>query len=256
MKLPIIIGSKAYGSKKAAKENYSRILNQYEFGESVSDEHYHEILDLVKYYVSNKRLENGEERTHLNSESGETNAQKVKPVIIQDVRIAKFQFNTKCFEIVPSEGEPLIISYRHFVDSPKVNSRSVFNRVCRNTVQKDLISVKQSYFKKHAISGKAPCQKSKIYFTYENLVVDHRQPNTFSVIVDRFIELNGLDVNLVEYEIKPHSLTQFKDSNLSDSFRKYHEEKALLRIVDKALNLSRSGFARLKPMKDDLRITD
>jgi hypothetical protein len=42
------------------------------------------------------------------------------------------------------------------------------------------------------------CQESKELEKYEELNVDHRQPNTFSVIVDRFVELNRLDIEKIE----------------------------------------------------------
>lgn len=256
MKPPIIIGRRTFKTKKAAKEHYSSILNAYQFGDSLSDEHYHEVFDLIQYYFSMKESHTTERNTYSEAEATVPKNVADNPVIIQDIRVAKFQFNNKCFEVVPSIREPLIISYRHFIDLPKTSKRSVFNKVCRNTIQADLIRVKQAYFKDKAIGGKAPCQETKILLEYENLVVDHRQPNTFSVIVDRFIELKNINLDTVNYEVLPTSLTQFSDRKLADLFREYHKEKALLRVVDKSLNMSRSGLSRLKPLKDDLKIIE
>lgn len=177
-------------------------------------------------------------------------------IFIKDIRIARFEFNTKCFEFVPSIGEPAIISYRIFVDKPKINEKSLFNKVCRNIIQADLIRVKQEYFKEKAKNSLAPCQETKKFLKFEDLAVDHRQPNTLSVIIDRFIELNKIELDKIEYKTEPNKLTVFKSEDLSLSFRQYHKEKALLRVVDKKLNSSRSGLARLKPMKDDLRINN
>jgi hypothetical protein len=254
MRRPLIIGNKNFQTKKAAKEFYSKILNSYDFGKSLSDEHYNDMMDLMDFYyttienntisLNEKIIENEHDDLELNRDD----------FYIRDIRIARFQFNTKCFELVPSFGEPEIISYRYFIDNHQVTNMSVFIRVCRNTIQDDLIKLKQDFFKKNSKNSMAPCQESKRFFAFEDLVVDHRQPNTLSVIIDRFIEVNKIDIDKVEYTINPNKLTDFKDENLKNTFRIYHKDKALLRIVDKNLNASRSGLARLKQMKDDLRI--
>lgn len=250
---PIIIGNKNFGTKKAAKEFYSTILNSYNFGQSLSEEHYYDLLDLVEYYRSGN-IDINEHKVKQLTENDKNENQE--PIFIKDIRIARYEFNTRCFELVPSVGEPLIISYRVFIDKPKVNNKAVFSKVCRNTIQADLVSVKQAYFKDKAKDSMAPCQESKKYLKYEDIVVDHRQPNTLSVIIDRFIELHNIDVEKIEYNSQPKKLTEFKDLILTNKFREYHKEKALLRVVEKKLNSSRSGLARLKPMKDDLKISN
>lgn len=75
-----------------------------------------------------------------------------------------------------------------------------------------------------------------------------------SVIIDRFIEAFSIDVDQVEYKYTSGKVTLFEDEELANNFRQYHKEKALLRIVSKRLNLSRSGMARLKEMKNDIKI--
>lgn len=250
---PIIIGNKNFGTKKAAKEYYSSILNSYNFGQSLSEEHYYDLMDLVEYY-RNENEDSAEEKQNQTNIIEKDENEVVEPIFVKDIRIARYEFNTRCFELVPSKGEPLIISYRIFIDKPKINDKAIFCKVCRNTIQADLVSVKQEYFKEKAKDGMAPCQESKKYFNYEDLVVDHRQPNTLSVIIDRFIELYNIDVDKIEYKSEPKKLTEFKDTNLAKKFREYHKEKALLRVVEKKLNSSRSGLARLKQMKDDLKI--
>lgn len=246
MRIPIIIGNKNFGTKKAAKEYYSAILNSYNFGESLNNLHYNDLIDLLQYYLTyTNKVDKPKEKTA--TEKKEKNNET--DFFIQDVSIARFTFKTKCLEFVPSIGEPLIISYRVFVDKPKINERATFSKVCRNTIQADLIKVKQDYFKKRAKNFKAPCQESKKFLQFEDLVVDHRQPNTLSVIIDRFIK-----VKKIEYKSDLNKLSEFKNQELAKSFREYHTEKALLRVVDKNLNSSRSGLARLKPMKVDIKI--
>lgn len=84
--------------------------------------------------------------------------------------------------------------------------------------------------------------------------IDHRQPNTFSVIIDRFIEIKQLDINEIEYEVVIDSVYTFKDRKLAEDFREYHKNKANLRLVKKDNNLGRSYQARLGRQKKDLTI--
>jgi len=89
---------------------------------------------------------------------------------------------------------------------------------------------------------------------WKELVVDHRQPNTFSIIVDRFIELNNIDIKSTEYIEIFDGVYNFKDEKISNKFRDYHKEKANLRIVKKGKNSGRAHQARVKQQKKDLRI--
>lgn len=255
MRIPLVIGDKEYKTKKSALEHYSKILNSYDFGDSLNDQHYDDLIDLINHYVDyiiNKEpTQNSDQASEVETTQAESDKSEI---YVADIRIAKFQFNTKCFEVVYSNDDTWIISYRVFINKTKTSPRSLFIKVCRNTIQSDLIKIKQDYFSKYSNKSKAPCQESKEFFRYEDLVVDHRQPNTLSVIIDRFIEVFEIDVDIIDYKASPDQLTLFKDESLSNKFREYHKDKALLRIVEKSLNLSRTGMARLKEMKDDIKI--
>lgn len=251
MKKLIIIGDKTFPTKKSAKTYFSDILNSYDFDESLSNNHCLDLVNLLNYYLSGSKNETLQGQKTTNKK---TQAESNEDFYIKDIRIARFQFNTKCFEFVPSIGNAIILSYKSLIDKPKINQRTIFNRVCRYTIQDDLIKVKQDYFKQNSKNSKAPCQESKKFFKFEDLEVDHRQPNTLSVIIDRFIELNQIEIDKVEYKFEPYKLSSFKSSKLTKSFKDYHKDKALLRVVEKSLNHSRSGLARLQVMKDDLKI--
>lgn len=136
------------------------------------------------------------------------------------------------------------------------NQTTKFSRACRCAIAEDMWNVKLSYFQKHSKKGRVKCQETKELLKWEELNVDHRQPNTFSVIVDRFIEINQIDIGNIEY-IKNETdgaSDCFKDEELIYKFRKYHKEKANLRIIMKKLNLGRSHQARIKTQKKDLKI--
>ena len=53
------------------------------------------------------------------------------------------------------------------------------------------------------------------------------------MIVDRFKELNKIDVNTIEYTTDSHNHVVFQDASLAKAFVAYHKEKARLRLVRK-----------------------
>ena len=114
--------------------------------------------------------------------------------------------------------------------------------------------VKLKYFQLNSKKGQVKCQETGELHKWVDLVVDHRQPNTFSMIVDRFKEVRQIDINKVEYDYDEGNKLLFKDLQLMEDFVKYHKEKANLRIVKKERNLSRTGMARVKQSTNDLKI--
>ena len=52
MRAPIVIGNKSYKLKKDALTYYQTMLNSYNFGDSVSEEHFDDLIDLLNYDIS------------------------------------------------------------------------------------------------------------------------------------------------------------------------------------------------------------
>jgi hypothetical protein len=232
LRKPIQIGNIGFATKKAALNHYKEILNSYDYEESLSPKDFGDILNLLE--------------THP----------QVKDKIgigIEKVKVVKLKYNTKSFELVRIDGSKEYFSYTKRINAPKTDFAK-FRDVCRKTIQEDLRKVKLSYFEKHSKSGKVKCQKTGELLKWEDLSVDHRQPNTFSVIVDRFVELKNLDVKLIEYLKINGDQDEFVDEKLKSEFKSYHKEKANLRIISKTLNLGRSFQARVNRQKKDLRI--
>jgi len=239
----IQIGEKVYKYKKDALNHYKGILNSYKFGESLNEKDFNDLIDLIEYdnsFLTNEILED------------DINNKDEKEII--DIIIEKVQFNTKCFKVIYSDYSWWQISYIYMINRPKENPDSLFNIACRGAIQNDIRDVKKKYFFHNSIKGFVKCQETNQLSKWEELAVDHRQPNTFSVIVDRFKELNNIDVAKVEFEINDENKMVFKDNELSLKFRNYHKEKANLRIVRKECNLSRTGMARIKRTNNDLTI--
>jgi len=177
-----------------------------------------------------------------------------KEVEIIDIKVSQVQFKTKCFEIFYNDETSHYISYLMIINNTKYSPEKLFNVACRNSIHSDIKSVKQEYFDRNSVEGQVKCQESGILSTWTELVVDHRQPNTFSIILDRFKEIYRIDLDLIEYTTNEQNHIIFQDNKWSEDFKNYHKEKASLRIVRKECNSSRTGMARLKRTSKDLTI--
>jgi len=228
----INIGERKFLTKKEALNHYKGILNSYDFGELINEQDFLEVLALLE--------------THPRKE-------EKKGVGIKQIRIAKLKYKTKAFELVRLDGSTEYFSY-----TKRINARRTimtkFSEACRKAIQEDLRGVKQAYFDKHSKNGKVRCQETNELLFWEQLNVDHRQPNTFSVILDRFIELNNINLEKIEYVEIDGEGNELADLDLKQQFIEYHREKANLRIVNKDKNLGRSYQARIGRQKKDLTI--
>ena len=235
---PIIVGNNTFKFKKDALNYYKEILNLYDFEQEVSKKHFIDIINLLEYgkYYEIENID------------------IVKYYDIKKIFIGQVQYNTKCFQIEYGDGTIDIMSYRLLINQPKINDFDYFLIASRNAIKEDINQVKRKYFELNSKKGIVKCQETGKLSNWSELVVDHRQPNTFSVIVDRFTELNNLDFSKIEYITDNNNFLQFKDIELKEKFRDYHKLKATLRIVRKELNSSRTNMARIKKQKKDLTI--
>ena len=232
MKTPIIIRDKIFKYKKDALSYFKTKLNSYDFGEKLNDEDTADVTALL--------LEN------------ETRKDKIG-CGIKEIIIGKVQFGTKCFQIIRNDLTSENISYIYCINGD-LKPFTKFSNACRNAIHKDLHNVKQKYFDQNSVKGKVKCQETGILSSWTELNVDHRQPNTLSVIIDRFIELHKINLKKIEYETDKDNKSLLADKDLENKFRDYHMEKANLRIVRKERNLGRSHQGRIKKQKKDLRI--
>lgn len=232
MKKIIKIGEIEFATKKDALTYYKTILNSYDFGAELDANDFNDVMNLLE--------------TH-------PNVKEKIGVGIEKVIVAKVKYNTKSFMLLRIDGSIEFFSYTKRISAPKTNFTK-FREACRQAIQDDLRNVKLDYFEKYSEKGQVKCQESKELAKYEELNVDHRQPNTFSVIVDRFIELNSIDIEKIEYIQVDGGPNELKEIKLKQDFREYHKDKANLRIVKKDLNLGRSFQARVNRQKKDLTI--
>ena len=260
MRKPFKIGQKEYKFKKDAITHYRTILNSYGFEESLNDSDFHDLIDLLNYDYFNYLVELETNEESVNEELidkielNESEENNEGEITIEDIKVARVQFNAKCFEIFYSDKTSQYISYLMIINNKKYTPEKLFYVACRNSIHNDIKAVKQEYFDKNSVKGQVKCQETGLLSRWTELAVDHRQPNTFSVIVDRFKEVNRIELDRIEYTSNDQNHIIFKDDNWTEQFRKYHMEKANLRIVRTECNSSRTGLARIKRTSKDLTI--
>ncbi|WP_461137362.1 DUF3223 domain-containing protein, partial [Spirosoma terrae] len=233
--------------------------NSYNFGQSLSDSDFEAVADLLEYDYLNSTAETDneeieQETEELETTGGNTTEEDEDKFYIKDIKVAQVQFNTKCFEVFYIDDTSEYISYIMLINNKRYDPEKLFYVACRNSVHADVHAVKQAYFDAHSVKGQVKCQETGILSTWTELVVDHRQPNTFSIIVERFKEVNNFDLESIEYDSNQHNHIIFKDGNLTQRFQDYHKTKANLRLVRKECNSSRTGLARVKKTTKDLTI--
>ncbi len=230
MKKQICIGKHQFNYKKDALLHFKNILNSYDYGETLRGSDLDDVVNLLKQH--------------------EKSQEKIGPGI-KEIKVDEVRYNTKCFHIVRVDSSTVVFSYTKCINGSS-SPTTKFSKACRELIGNDLREVKLSYFKGRSKKGKVKCQETGELCLWEELNVDHRQPNTFSVIVDRFIEVNNIDLSAIEYIETIDNVYEFKNADISSAFKKYHKEKANLRIVKKDRNLGRSHQARIKRQKKDL----
>jgi hypothetical protein len=227
------IGNNSFKSKKEATEFYKEILAKYSTSDRLIEKDKNSVLELLK----------------LHEDSEQYFSKEIEAIcIVEDPK-----FKSKCFAILNVDNEIIIFSYRSCISGGE-SPLNKFRKACRNIIDNDLHKIKKQYFGNNSVKRLAPCQESGEMCTWEELVIDHRQPNTFSMIVDRFIELNSIDLTKVEYNKLYDKVYEFSSVQLQDSFREYHKDKANLRIIKKTINSSRAHQGRNKRQKKDLVI--
>ncbi|WP_234733576.1 DUF3223 domain-containing protein [Tellurirhabdus bombi] len=257
MARPLKIGKNEFKFKKDALAFYKAILNSYNFGESLNDSDFDAVVALLDYEYLNSVAEYEEaehETDELETTKEDSSEEGKDDFYINDIQVARVQFNTKCFEVFYSDETSYYISYLMALNKKRYDSERLFYAACRNSIHTDIHAVKQAYFDAYSVKGQVKCQETSILSKWTELVVDHRQPNTFSIIVDRFKEVNNFDLEALEYDSNQHNHIIFKDEALGQSFKDYHKAKAHLRIVRKECNSSRTGLARVKKATKDLTV--
>ena len=224
MAKPITVGELAFPTRKAATKYFKAILWKYKPGRALDFQDNLEVIELLKlHYLFDQIRGAGGKYIYVdNDEKG-----------------------GQCFHVKRVDGTSENFSYHKCIDG-EPPAFTKFSNACRLAVEADLLVYKQKFFD----NEEHICQSTKEPIEWATADVDHVK-RTFSELVDRFVDKYDIDLTKTEYETVGTYGSPLKDPLLAESFRRYHKEFALLRVVSKAHNSSKSAQGRLKPCGKD-----
>lgn len=161
------------------------------------------------------------------------------------VRAMRVDLNThwkpyKMFTVIRADGSETDFSYRACIYPTSADAD--FRKACRHAIVEDVLAFKQAAFEAHANEfNEIRCAVSGELVAWDEAHVDHAPPWTFRAIADAFIRGSDIDVSVVSLAGSADNECQhrFADMKLAERFRSFHNERACLRVVTKAVNLER-----------------
>ena len=125
MKKWVQIGRLKFKYKKEVLAHFKKILNSYGFNESLSEEDFNDVLNLLKIHP---------------------NAKEKIGVGIKKIKVDETRYKTKCFNVIRVDSSCEIFSYIKCING-SLPPLTKFSKACRDTISGDLRLVKLSFFK-------------------------------------------------------------------------------------------------------------
>ncbi|GAA0897775.1 DCL family protein [Pseudonocardia zijingensis] len=214
---PYLLGARRYPSKKAARDEFRRILNSNPDNVPLRGED----AELVSLLVHAGR--------HPEA------AEKVGPGVV-DVVIRRSEFGTRGFWLVRRDGSIVDFSYLTALDGQ--SSVEAEARAALRWEVNDQILAFRDVHAADLAGGTVTCGLCQQLMTPDNVHVDHHEP-TFDELASRFAEvLGGWDRLVIEWVGATGRRLQNRDHG--DVWQTYHRQTAQLRLTHRRCNLSRA----------------
>lgn len=220
-----IINKKGFPSKSKITEHFRKILNSYDCDEKVSKEDLLFLKDLINHHPSaadkiGVGISKIKVEKHDDDSWGKSNYYNHFQIYRKDGTNEDFSFH-KCISFIG----------RAKVKKTKAKVMAAFR--CE-------VHYQISIFKDDAFSEKSyiKCPILNINTSEISCHVDHAPPKTFMNLFDFFLKEESLKWESIILEKIDGVNYLIKDKELSREWRAYHKEKAELRIVHSAGNLS------------------
>lgn len=247
MAKPVVIGSRSFRTQSGALDHFKALLHRHQDGQRVSDATDHtdlvaliERFDPVLEAVGEPPKGAGQiahfER-RLNTGTG---------------------WSTSGFWIVRQDGTETDFSYIDAVKGkPKGRSQDFYN-ACRQAVALDLVLAKKQAFAQYGDGqGRVECELTGKMVTIDEAHLDHAWPY-FSHMVSGFRAARGwsrdIPDGIVSAPADGQTTATFLDSAVTDAFRAFHHDQAVLRILCREANLQTASSARRPKVARPVRL--
>lgn len=217
---PLLIGPRIFSTQREATEHFQALFGRYAPGEVVIGPDHDDLLALTERHPD---------------------AGYMFGPGIDHFRIKLDEYGTgRTFTIHWIDGEWTLISYRKCI-SGQTPHRTQVRNAFRPVIARDIEEWRRAYFRLlEDETGRVPCAISGVLLRPGEGQVDHIHPDTFSSLVDRFLERLGLDYDDVRLRENwdGHIHRPLEDETLGEAFRIWHGEVARLRFIRTDLNRS------------------
>ena len=219
---PFGLGRHIFGGKRQVREHARKILRRYEPETAIGAIESEFLLDLIKH--------------HPNS------ARKIGPGIREFfVRInwASEGYENRCFWIRRTDDTETDFSYTECI-SPTDNRRK-FLAACRKAIHPQIAEFRDR--ERQRLGEMAVCPISGQEFRIADARVDHRHPDTFESLVERFIEERNIDVSSIEIiSGKDAQLwDKIADPHIEAGWCEFHRQHARFRFLPAKINTNTDG---------------
>lgn len=225
----------SFSSKKDAVDYFRQLLYRWETNESITGSDFDAVESLLlKHPRQVSKIGDG----------------------INKLFVAKTEHGNRCFHVERLDG-----TIENFSIFKCINGEpSHFQRFCaagRIAIASVIVKHKRRVFEETQNSEhKIRCPETNQLISYDEAHVDHKPPNTFSIICKHFLTHmkmidDNFDCSAIPYLHESTYGAPFQDTLLTDKFVEYHKNTAILRIVKASKNLSKAHLARITPTKSD-----
>lgn len=134
-------------------------------------------------------------------------------------------------EVARADGSTIGFSYKECLrNKPKNNHASDFASTCRLEIAEQISDFKAAAFSTPSV----PCAVCYKPVSASACEIDHKPPNTFTVLVSEFKSANGIDPRTVLYSPSvPACPNSFADRPLALAWQQYHAQNATLQAIHK-----------------------
>jgi hypothetical protein len=167
-------------------------------------------------------------------------------------------WSTSGFWIVRQDGTETDFSYIDAVKGkPKGRSQDFYN-ACRQAVALDLILAKKQAFAEYGDDqSRVECELTGKMVTIDDAHLDHAWPY-FSHMVSGFRAARGwsrdIPDGIVSAPADGQTTATFLDSAVTEAFRAFHHDQAILRILCREANLQTASSARRPKVARPVRL--
>jgi hypothetical protein len=162
-------------------------------------------------------------------------------------------YSTPGFWVVRTDGSETDFSFYTAIEGRPKRQMQEFADACRAAVAGDLAEAKRRYFRSYRDEyGCVACEVTGKLITAGEAHLDHAYP-AFGHLVVMFRATQGWHEDIPEGVLTPprdrQTTTQFSDPQIAERFRAFHQNAALLRILDRGANLAQSAKRRVPKVR-------